>query len=336
MKFSLCYNFVNKKWSKIENSKLNKTIVKVLLNNVPMFLANIFASIAITEKTNLCLYISLTVFFILLFLLIVDFYSAIDECKKNIYNKKIEDIKNVKTELSNYKEIIEAYDETFLSIQSILEITAQNINKLRYELISNNKSSEATWDFKQTCFLICKDIFTSFSKTYRDNDFEVTYISFKKDDEDKMIAEMIAYANRDAIPPSIYKKEIQLARKMTHKKRKQKYNFERVYHKGKSDCEVLLSEDEIKNEFIFSSQTKKDECKYKQFIAIPILCNSNKVIGILQIASFKKNLIKGDSQTIKKHLILMLRSLSYFSLLANKTEHCIEALMEVNNKNGKQ
>lgn len=319
-------------WEKLSKSKRSSKAVRVGLDTCFLTTANIFLALAIQFENPRWVYIVLTVFFFVLYISCVIYYAAFDDYikeKANIRDNTIDELNKqitfLKKEMLSKETAIKGCEESFSSIQAAIDLSAKNLNILRHDLMDDGKASEAIWNFPQMCAVICKSTFDILVKLYgNEQGFEVSYISYKKNGNDGHVSHMLCYETRNNEMPSIHDKDIFLPNNV--KKISKRYCFERLLHERTNAPLILLDEEEIKENFKFGNVEKRNSCKYKQYIAIPICCEAKKPIGLLQIATFQNNLIIGDKDTINQNLITLLRPLAYLSLLANKTQDCIDLL----------
>lgn len=320
-------------WEKLDKSKLSSKPVRVILDSGQLAISNVFIALALQFANYRWLYIVLAVMFFLSYVYFITYFAALDDYKKDIIKSEKERIKNLESELSDAtiklqktENAIVGYETALSSIQATLEVSAQNINILRHDLSNDGVSKDTVWDYKQTCALICKDAYNLLSKVYNNNNFHVSYISFKRHLDGSTTAYMNSYEPKDFGQPSIYQKDITIPKKVSKKEQKKMYFFVRLFLEGTSAPLVLLNEADIRKNFLFRSKTDRQECKYKQYMAIPISCQSQKIIGMLQISALENNIINGDEKEIKKFLIAIFRPMAYLTLLANKTQDCIDSI----------
>ena len=321
-------------WKKIKNSGFYTKPIRVLCEVIPITLANVCLSLVFQDLKRQVLWIIATVALILVYIILVAFYADVDDYVRDETNKLNEKnveltrrINELKVTLEDKENSIVGYEASLSAIQSSLELSAKNLNILKHDLKADKEAPDTIWSFSQTCAIICKDVFNTLVKMYgHDNSFEVSYIEFSYDDECTYSSRMNYYVNRNNEIPTINNKIISLPRNIKAKTMKKRYCFERILYEKTNAPVILLSEEEIKLNFYFSSNDQRENCKYKQYIGIPVCCDSKKPIGLLQIAIFENNIIKGDKDSINQFLISILRPMSYLSLLANKTQDCISIL----------
>ena len=208
-------------WEKLEKSKRSSKSFRLCTENGLLMGSNIFLSLAIQFETPRWLYILLAISFFLLYLISVYYYSEFDDYikEKNLkYTNTINDFENKLEKLTknlNIKETeIKGCEEAFSSIQATIELSAKNLNILRHDLMDDGKASESIWNFNQICALICKNTFSVLVKLYQKQEFEVSYISYKKMPTGEHVSHMLCYETRNNEMPSINNKDIVLNSKV--------------------------------------------------------------------------------------------------------------------------
>lgn len=321
-------------WENLSTSKRSSKAVRVALDSGLLMIANIFLALAIQFSNLRWLYIICTLVSFLVYLGCVIYYASFDDylkdkanIKENTITELNDQIMELNSKISEKDIEIKGCEEVFSSIQAAIDLSAKNLNILRHDLMDDGQALENVWNFSQICAVICKSTFNVLEKLYNNEQgFEVSYISYKSMPNGDHISHMLCYETRNNEIPSIADKKIVLPHNVKKKSLRKRYCFERLLFERTNAPLILLSENEVKANFKFENDEKRDNCKYKQYIGIPICCEAKKPIGLLQIVSFQNNLIAGDKNTVNRTLITLLRPLSYLSLLANKTQDCLDLL----------
>ena len=322
-----------KKIEKLYNSKLTSLSVRIIMQSVFTIALNVFLALSIQIDNNRRIYIVVTAVIFILLVSISIFYSKYDTYLQEKYKINQQDRQNLLEEIEKNKLKHISYYNVLNSIQAVLTTTSKNINALAHKIAEEKVLDEEIWSFKQTCAIICNDAYNTLKTTNsKCDEIEITYINFESTKEGT-IAELNAYKNNENIMPSILEKKIIIPKKIVKKKLCNKYSFERYYISQKCEPEIFVDEKMIKSNFYFTNEQAKSECKYKQFVAVPVSCEAKKIIGIMQIASFKEQAFGTSIEEIKENIIKPMKPLGYLFLLAKKTEKCIKTLVEVKNGN---
>lgn len=320
-------------WAKHENSKLLTKTAKYTIQAVLLLGADVFLALT---NINYWLFLPAGIFLIL-YLIAVIIYGSFESYKdnqaellKSEIEKNKDKIKQLESDYNHKNLEKESCEFTLHSIKSIIEVTAKNINTLSHKILQESTIDEEIWSFRQTCTLICKEALTILEKMYSlTNLFEVSYVADDVSTNSHKIC-LIAYANTTSEPPSKYEEEVILPLKVKGKTIKNKYCFEKLFLSKDINPIFYQNRTVIQKNFYFKNDEAKQNCRYHQYLAIPVCCSSKKIVGIMQIVSFKENIL-GENNSIDDLVKSILQPLAYLSLLTNKTQQCIHSLAEVKN-----
>ena len=307
---------------------------KVAVRTLIEFLCPIVISVATAFiSNNILLALCLGIPFLIIYVSFMVIYKKLDSYNLKKHEREMQDRQKLLQEIKRYETKQKSYIDILKSIQSVLMTTSKNINSLEHKIAEENVLDEEIWSFKQTCAIICSDAYNVLkSINERCSNVEITYINFERTKEGT-IAELIAYKNSEDIMPSILEKRIAIPKTVPKKKLGNKYSFERYYLAQRNEPQIFVNEEIIKKNFYFKDEIAKNECKYKQFVAIPVSCESKKVIGIIQIASLVEKAFGETVEELQETILSLMKPLGYLFLLANKTQKCIHTLVEVKNEN---
>lgn len=325
--------FGEKHWKKLKESKRASKPFRTVLDVILMLTTDVFIALSLQIQSYRWIYIVMAALSLFSELFVMVYYLLFDEyismMKKNEMDQAKKMVETYKSKNEELSRRIGGYEETLNAIQAISEVTAGNINAFYHKLIANDRTVEETvWSYKQTCVLVCRDVHSILSKLYQcDKDIEVTYIAFDKGSTEDH-CRMIAYEPKNRESPSLYSCDKVIPKRVKKKSLKKYYCFERLYLENTNAPLILWDEESIKKNFFFSSIEERDKCKYKQYIAIPICCKKNDIIGVLQIATFRNNIIKREANMISQFLTAILRPIAYLTLLAQKMQRCIDVVSE--------
>ena len=91
-----------------------------------------------------------------------------------------------------------------------------------------------------------------------------------------------------------------------------------MFKRNNPEIACLMTPDEINSEFYFSDSSKKG--KYEQYIGVPICCDGNKMIGLLQVVADKGSIISSNKNDLDKIINNYITCFSDFVLFADKVE----------------
>ena len=128
-----------------------------------------------------------------------------------------------------------------------------------------------------------------------------------------------AYANKNKRKPSIYLQK----RKFVE----DDYHDSELFRAGESDLEVVIGTDEIDKIFGHRSKDKrnKNKNKYSQYIAIPVLCNDEKMVGLFEIICLNNTKLGDTKEEVEEIVSRYFIPYSFLLLVLHKLEKALLA-----------
>lgn len=239
------------------------------------------------------------ILFIVFAILVIVFSNMEDKKGKEIENLKHEiDIRAAETiELkalflhmeNNYQTSL----YTISSLSSMFEIWSKNINSFASNIKRNGEVSDKAWDkvrLMDTICKNCKSMIQKYCNDFDDSKVSVGFISYRKDDNGKEWVHMISHSNPGSTRPSSAKEEVELSQCL--------YHYGDLIKRKATDIELAMNNNEILHIFNRVSTTC-DLSKYTQYIAIPVYCTSNKLLGIFQVVTKYDYKIEEDGKDLR-------------------------------------
>ncbi len=187
------------------------------------------------------------------------------------------------------------------------------------------------WDFQRQCFRLVEQIFNTIVEIRKVEHLEVFYDRLVEDGSKEPSIKLIAYKTTEGQCPKIYEKERVIE---NPEEGVGVYHDIALFYNGKTDIEVLVNSDEIDREFWYRSAAARAEHKdkFSQYIAIPVLCNDKKMVGLIQIVILKDKLDVNDNNSLgeDKSLIIdemkrFIKPYAFLALLFHKLEKALVA-----------
>lgn len=308
-----------------------KPIIEIALTsvfNIIIFIAG-FGYVPIWSAIISC---SATIVIYIIVQVVYGNYSQYLANKYHIHEDKLDELREKNEDLRN---VYESQNQVFLDIYNLLSNEAKNINLLTHSIVENKQLNANLWSFTQVCEIVCTKCYDVIEQMFaRSLDLEISYIQVDRSGE-TVTGKMIAYYNKNHSLPTIYNYKITIN---PHKKKKDTYSFECIVNENIQEL-VFYPENEIREKFRFKNKLTKKECKYKQYIAIPIYCDSQKIIGVLQLASFEHDELFGSGKQKNEQLVELIHPFVAILLLADKVSKCIYTIAGIKNeekKDGKE
>lgn len=269
-------------------SMINKSSVKnFILIGIPTIISGlgVIMALDILEKyKNMIIFIVLLLLIIFTFLLL--YYSK--------QEKEIKDeVENLKSTISSMVKMLNINSNTVISIVKLLENWNRDINKIANDIIKNGSANERDWDYERICndiCVCCKESIMKFTDLDEETDVSVSMIKCYNYNGDEYI-KMIAHSSPQTAKPDIFDKEELLSNCQ--------YLFGRLIRDKNRDILALENTEKIQQQF-YKPKPNTDLSKYSQYIAIPIICHHNKILGILQVTTKYKYTIMNTEVELKK------------------------------------
>lgn len=176
---------------------------------------------------------------------------------------------------------VSTFEDLIISIISICETNAADINDCIHRVIETNEIDLGLWSFKKACRSICGYIYGNICKLGDSKKYGVAYIKLVEGDGVENKVEMIAYANQNKHKPSILGvqrqfKDIDLATA---------YHDLCLFSAAKSDNNICMGVTEVDKIFV------RNKGKHHLYIGIPVFCDNNKMIGLLEIVGLDDTML---------------------------------------------
>lgn len=227
----------------------------------------------------------LTIILLLLFIGFVIYYAKLDkneEIKNNeIHNKNLhlqKEIDNLKMTITSITNLLNTNNSIVTSFVSIIEPWTTNINKIANDIKSSGRANERDWDYEKICTDICvgcKNAIKQFTISAEDTDISVGFIKYYSERNNNYV-KMIAHSSPPTAKPDIFDVEESLA--------DCNYQYAKLI-KNKTRSIFVLENNAKITQCFYKKHPETDLSKYTQYIAIPILCSKNKILGVLQVTT---------------------------------------------------
>lgn len=214
-----------------------------------------------------------------IFLLVIYMFAVV------IYSRNEVNLNSLKTDLEASNEIIIVYKRLF-------EHWAKKIYDFA-EAVKDNSVTNLSWDklgyYDMICFECCEMI-KRFCSTQEDN-ISVNFIEYKVDKNGEEFIEMIIDTNQSSTKPRSFEIKEKLS--------ESKYHYAELIRKKFKGIEVATNNEDIRR--IFKKiNPDADMSKYTQYIAIPIYCKKNKLLGIFEIITEYDCIIESEKKKLLK------------------------------------
>lgn len=206
------------------------------------------------------------------------------------------EINNRRAAEENSKQIA-ALEKFASNIMSICNDNATKVNRCIRKMKKHGTIDLDLWNFNSACMDACKIIYDHICSCCGSNDIAVAYIRLA---EDKPLASevyMNGYANRNNSPPSIF-----MARRRIDIDEAKNYHDVDLFRQNKADIDIMIGSDTINDAFSYMSKESrsKNKGKYSQYVGIPVFCDNQKMVGLVEVVGYHDAKLGLNEQEIKE------------------------------------
>lgn len=171
---------------------------------------------------------------------------------------------------------------------------ATQINECMHEYAVNRQINPYVWSYKKACYSLCAIIYQFVTQLTNNDNVEVSYVKLNEDIPGEIT--LFAYKNQTNQAPNL----LNIPRNFLSTTAIPYFDM-KMFKKNCSDTVVLCGSSSINNNFYRTTdELERHPKKYNQFIAIPVFCNNEKMIGLLQIACLDKSSLDNNKDMIEE------------------------------------
>lgn len=292
---------------------MNKPLIKnAILIGIPTIISamGIIMALDILKKYS-TIFIVITLLLLIIFLFSLCYYSKQEKSNQD-------EINELKSTILTTQKVIGINTKTIGSIVKLLESWNIDINKIANDILKNGFANEKDWNrdkiYNDIC-VCCRDSISEFTKSNEKTDISVSLIKYYGRDENEYL-KMVAHSSPQTAKPDIYDKELLLS--------DCRYYFGKLIKDRNRDIIALENSAKIK-QYFYKPKPETDLGKYNQYIAIPIICSKNKILGILQVTAKYDYSIMGTEVELLKFSETHLTPFIELLILTEKIEKGIFA-----------
>lgn len=314
---------------------MNKpTIKNLILIGIPTIISAlgiIMTSNNLNDFKNIFIFI--TICLLIVFICFIIYYSREERKENNKYNELQNEneelqvkIENLVSTITSIKNLLNTNSSIVTSFVSIVEPWTTNINKIANDIRRKGRANEKDWDYQKICTDICigcKNMIKQFIKISEDTDISVGFIKYTYINSKERI-KMIAHSSPQTAKPDIFDVEELLS--------ECNYQYAKLI-KNKTRKPIILENNDRIRQCFHKKHDDTDLSKYTQYIAIPILCNKNKILGVLQVTTKYGRIIMKTDIDLRKFAETYITPFVELLILTEKIEKGMFA--KPNIKNGK-
>ncbi|PYG85900.1 hypothetical protein LY28_03054 [Ruminiclostridium sufflavum DSM 19573] len=149
------------------------------------------------------------------------------------------------------------------------------------------KSDFVNFSYQDVAALVCHNIYDAIKVSTEKDSHQVSLMQrFKEKKTGVEYIKMISYGNANQITPSIFDKHFYLDYD-------QNYFHVKIFNENQNNIFILKNAEEIKKHFVYGKRSNEDEIV--QYIAIPVVCENEGIVSLLQI-EIKENMLIGRTK----------------------------------------
>ncbi len=286
---------------------LNYPFVKsVALGIITLTIGGICSALGMWDSSidkNFYIKCGILAFLILLYIFLLAFYST-NETNMN----KIALL---------YEKQNKTFEQVMAGMMNVCRKSASGSNKVIKSIVEKSSANLELWNFDEACFWVCKNMYDTLCQIGNGKDFEILYDRLDERKNQEIYVYTNSFANKDMKRPTVYNQK--------RNKNDHKYHDIELFRKNESETEVIIGKEEIDKVFEHEDHDKRNrnKDKYNQYIAIPVFCNDDKMIGLFEIVCLNKTYIAETEDEVREIISRYFIPYTYFALLLNKLEKAL-------------
>lgn len=296
---------------KIKEILKKPPIKNVLMGLLTIIIGAICSSLGSWDKIDKVFWIKVAVVsaLTLLYALLLIFYST-----SEVNERRIKAI---------LESEVKAFESIMIGIVSICKQSSSDVTTIIRKMIIEKNIDLNIWNFDKACTWVCSQVYNLLGELSCGNkDFGVAYIKLEDTTKPETEIKMNSFANKNMHKPSIYGK-----RRKIDIDDVSNYHDVDLFRLGKAEIDVIIGQDEINEVFSYESKYSrmKNKGKYNQYIAIPVICDDTKMIGLLEIVCLNNATLGDNKQEVLELASRYFVPYSYLILLLYKLEKALLA-----------
>ena len=225
--------------------------------------------------------------------------------------------------LSELRTQIKEYEQLLTHILYICKDNSTSINDVIHKANEEKKLDTEIWNFDKASMAVCKCIHNFINTAKNITDFDVAYV--RLNEEKDSCVYMNAYANQNNARPTIFNVE----RYFKNIDEKNIYYDLKLFHKNSADIVVLIGQ-EVYDKFCHIGIISDIVNKNKQYVAIPVFCKDQKMIGLLEVTCHIENGLGINKSEVVEFSTKYLVPFAHLLLVLHKMEKAIVAGIDKN------
>lgn len=211
-----------------------------------------------------------------------------------------------------------ALRKTASSILAINKMTSNELNKFSNTIKNKGCIDLRDWNFDEVAIHICKGIFTVLEElSINDNKIDVTYVKLVEDGKYKNHIKTVGCEAPDRVIKSFNK-----IRDYTDKHGH--YDC-KIFNESLYEIKAVDDPQKVFEMFNFSNRDNSEK-KYSQYLNFPIVCDSQKIVGLIQVVTRGDTKLANSESELEAIAKIYLSQFGYVALAFSKAEKAITSI----------
>lgn len=215
------------------------------------------------------------------------------------------------------KKQVSNYEEVYASIFELCDFTSKNLNKCIKRVKKDGKFDLGIWNFDYSCENMCMDIYHGISKLSDSKNYEVMYVKRLYDNDGnlstnvKMVGFVSSTSNQK---PSRYMK----IQSFNEESQSLPYRDLQLFKINKNRTDLQIGVEEVNKAIV------NNNGRFHLHIGIPVFCESEKMIGLIDIFGMDDSFLGShNGEEIKETINKFLVPFISIAVLLHKIERAI-------------
>lgn len=177
-----------------------------------------------------------------------------------------------------------AAEDLMENLPTCFRTSAESIHELVKNARQTGEIDTRIWNYRRISDFVCTQLYHFIkSIAYKGENFSVNYIIPAPNGKREYF--MLSYDGNETDRPNIYMCSISQTKAAP-------FYFARLFQRNNPAVSYLTTSEEVSAHFYFASENSRG--KYSQYIGIPIYCEGNNMLGLLQIVACEGSVIAAE------------------------------------------
>ena len=285
------YKSINNQTPKSKSAKLKN----LFLMGPPVLISSIGIFISLTPSATIRTGGIITVIILTIVAIAAIIYYNNEDNKTEAHYKKLEyDYQSLIEIMAHMDNQTKTSAFTVAAFSKLSEDWASTINSFAYNVQNNGCVSNKAWNKDKIIDSICvhcRDMIQQYCGKKDNSKISVNVVTLTTDEKGEQYVQMTSHSSPMSMRPRACKKKEHLKDSL--------YYYARLIEDQFSDLDIAVNNEEILQRFEKISRTT-DLSKYTQYIAVPLYCKGDHMLGVLQVVTKHDYIIEDNKITLEE------------------------------------